>query len=360
VTAVSTDYEIDILSNRSNKLRLGYSHIIHVFERIQNLLLVDDLVRFNHHLQQALAPQLDYLTETELQLYKRGKKLRPMMMLLSAKMVWGDEPLPEKVIIGAVSLEMLHVASLIHDDIIDGALMRRGIKSVNATRGTNTAILVGDLQFLQAIRSFVGVIDTDSEMDLVKTVLDTTFGIICGQLDELTIEPDWTPQKLRAHYYQVIERKTAILFGQGCQSGIALAGGRSRDVRRIGSYGRSMGRAFQIMDDLLDNLLDSNTAGKTQGTDLAQQRFSLPIIYAMQELGDDHLVSQIIRGQISPTTEQLAQGIEAVTLSDGFAKAYADARFEALDALEYLKPFENNKYRAALEEIALATVDRNY
>ena len=120
------------------------------------------------------------------------------------------------------------------------------------------------------------------------------------------------------------------------------------------------GRAFQIMDDLFDNLLPTNTAGKIQGTDLAQKRFSLPIIYAMEELGSEHVVSKIAKGTIEPSPEQLAEGVEAIKLSDGFSRAYADARFQALEALEFLKPFPDNKYRRALEEIALSTVDRSF
>ena len=164
-----------------------------------------------------------------------------MMLMLSARMIHGDGELPEKVVMAAVSLEMLHVATLIHDDIIDGALMRRGLRSVNATRGSNAAILVGNLQFLQGIRSFVDAIDTESEMGLVKLVLDTAFRICCGELDELETDPNWEPHKLKEHYYQVIERKTAILFGLACETGVALAQGRSSDSRRAGYYGRRMG-----------------------------------------------------------------------------------------------------------------------
>ncbi len=360
MSEMQAPYEIDVPGNRNRKIRITDNHVSSVFDSILENLLSEDVERFQVVLERALKPQLGYLTDTEYQLYRRGKKLRPMMLLLSARMIYGSGKLPEKVIMAAVSLEMLHVATLIHDDIIDGALMRRGLRSVNATRGTNTAILVGNLQFLQGIRSFVDAIDTDSEMGLVKLVLDTAFRICCGELDELETNPDWHPEKLRAHYYQVIERKTAILFGLACETGVALAQGRSSDSRRAGYYGRRMGRAFQIMDDLFDNLLSSDTAGKVQGTDLAQKRFSLPIIYAMEELGSDHLVSQIVRGTIEPSQEQLTQGVEAVKLSDGFSRAYGDARHEALDALEFLKPFPDNAYRQALADIALSTVDRSY
>lgn len=328
-------------------------------DRIQNELLSEDMRRFDETLMNALEPQRDYLTETEYELYKRGKKLRPMMLMLSARLLYGDGTLPEKVIKGAVSLEMLHVATLIHDDIIDNALLRRGLKSVNASRGINTTILIGDMQFVQAIRGFADAIDTQQDMGLVKLVLDTAFRICCGELDELRTDPNWETRVLREHYYETIERKTAILFGLACESGAALAGSHSSDARRIGFYGRRVGRAFQIMDDLFDFIHKDSATGKIQGTDLAMRRATLPIIYAMDELGPGHLVSRIMRGA-EYTPSQLVAGINAVKNTSGFQRVYYEAREQAIDALQYLRLFPANRYRDALEEIALYVVDRNF
>src|SRR6185295_4980657 len=142
-----------------------------------------------------------YLTKIEYDLYAHGKKIRPVMLLLSARMMHGaDTPLPMKAIQGAVSLEMLHVATLIHDDIVDGALTRRGLQSVNAARGVGTSVIVGDLQFVQAIRGFVEAIDTQNDMTLVKLVLDTAFKICCGELDELQTDPNWATEILCKRY----------------------------------------------------------------------------------------------------------------------------------------------------------------
>ncbi|WP_275901666.1 polyprenyl synthetase family protein [Paenibacillus sp. SYP-B3998] len=311
-------------------------------------------------LTEALAPQKPYLTEIEYELYRRGKKVRPIMMLLCARMIHGPfAPLPKKVIQGAVSLEMLHVATLIHDDIVDHALLRRGMRSVNAARGTETAVIVGDMQFVQAIRGFVDAIDTQQDMGLVKLVLDTSFKICCGELDELQTDPAWDTETLLARYMETIERKTAVLFGLACESGISLAGGRTGDTRRGGFYGRRVGRAFQMMDDLLDFVESDASAGKTKGTDLAQRRLSLPVIYAMAELGEDHAVTRIMRGA-SYTVEELGEGVDAVMRTAGFARAYVDARNQALEAVEHLRPFPHNRYRSALEEIALHVVNRGF
>lgn len=354
----TNSYEIDMLESRSS-LQLARNIKPNPFDSIINDLLADDMQRFMVTLEKALLPQQKYLTDTEYMIYRRGKKLRPIMLILSARLIMGNGYLPDKIIQAAVSLEMLHVATLIHDDIIDEALLRRGLKSVNATRGVNAAILVGDMQFVQAIRCFIDAIETDKEMGLAKLVLDTAFKICCGELDEIEANPMQEIEKLKEHYFEVIERKTAIMFGLACETGAALANGHTSDARRIGFYGRRVGRAFQIMDDLFDFLQEDKEAGKIKGTDLTQKRLSLPIIYAMEELGADHLVSRIIKGH-NPTTIEFEKALESIKDTSGFMKTYADARFQAIDALEYLKPFKQNVYWDALKEIALYTVDRSF
>ena len=348
-------YEIDV--NRSSVLLAGAQGVANPLNRILRELLEEDMSRFEDTLRTALEPQSRYLTETEHKLYQRGKKIRPIILLLSSRMRLGEGELSHKIIKASVSLEMLHVATLIHDDIIDNALIRRGLSSVNAKRGTNAAILLGDLQFVQAIRTFIDAVETDSEMGLVKMVLDTAFKICTGELDELETDPTWDLVTLRQRYFDVIERKTAIMFGLACETGMALAKSRTGESRRLGFYGRRVGRAFQIMDDLFDFLQDEKDSGKKLGIDLLLRRMTLPIIYAIEELGASHSVGKIMRGEIH-VPDNLDTEIEAIKYTQAIERSYADARHEALDALEYLKHFEKNKYRDALEEIALYTIDR--
>jgi heptaprenyl diphosphate synthase len=348
-------YEIDV--PRASALYAGDKGKLNPLNHILEHLLSQDMASFEETLTSALEPQARHLTETEHQIYKRGKKIRPVMLLLAARLLRGDEVLSHKIIKASASLEMLHVATLIHDDIIDDALLRRGLSSVNAKRGTNAAILVGDLQFVQAIRTFVDAVETNSEMGLVKMVLDTAFNICTGELDELETNPNWNLVALRQRYFDVIERKTAIMFGLACETGMALAKAHTGDSRRIGFYGRRVGRAFQIMDDLFDFLQDEADSGKQVGIDLVRRRITLPIIYAMEELGASHSLSKIMRGDIQPP-EDLSNEIMAIKSTQAIERSYADARYDALDALEYLKHFPKNRYRDALEEIALYTVDR--
>lgn len=325
--------------------------------RTWRTLLSTDLDRYRALLDAALAPQRDYLTDAERALYHGGKKLRPLLLALSARLVHGPGDLPDKAARGAVSLEMLHIATLIHDDVIDESAVRRGGPSVNSARGTGQAILVGDMQFVQAVRGFVDCIDTDRDLGLVKSVLDVAYRICCGELDELRVDPSWRTEVLLERYWRTIDRKTAVLFALACECGIALVDGRTRDVRRIGHYGRRVGRAFQIMDDLFDLTQDESVTGKSRGVDLARRRLSLPIVYAMAELGDGHRLSRYMRGE-QPAPEDLTTLVDDVRTTAGFARAYADARTQALDALEYLRPFPRSPYHDALERIALHVVDR--
>lgn len=319
-------------------------------------LLAADLPRFETFLDQALAPQREYLTDSERALYRHGKRVRPAVLLLAAHMVrGGSTPLPDKVVQGAVSLEMLHVATLIHDDIVDGADLRRGLPSVNAARGTEAAVLVGDLQFVQAIRGFVRAIDRDRDMGLVELVLDTAFQIGCGELDELRTDLAQDPELLARTYWRTADRKTAALFGLAAEAGVTLADGHSGDARRAGFYGRRLGRALQIMDDLFDLAQDEEGSGKPRGMDLLRRRASLPLIYAMQELGPGHPVSRVMRGE---PTGDLERVLAEVRSGAGFARAYTDARAQALEAVELLRPFPAGHHRYALEDLALHIVDR--
>ncbi|MGJ4788454.1 polyprenyl synthetase family protein [Leptospira koniambonensis] len=327
-------------------------------DEIREGVLSEDLERFYELLEKVLSKQRQYLTKTEYSLYFSGKKVRPMMLLLSSRMVHGNSSsLPFKSIQGAVSLEMLHVATLIHDDIIDHAHIRRGNETVNAARGMEKAIILGDIQFVEAIRGFVDSIDAQEDMGLVKSVLDTAFRICCGELDELETNASLPFSELHKKYRETIDRKTAVLFGLSCESGVTLAGGKTSDARRAGFFGRRVGRAFQIMDDILDFVNDRKGSGKELGIDLSRRRLSLPIIFAMEELGSQSPLSQIIRG-MEYTDKTLKEAVRSLRLSSALPLSYVEARKEIVDSLEYLRLFPDNRYKKSLTDIAFYVVNR--
>jgi heptaprenyl diphosphate synthase len=329
--------------------------------RAARTLIANDLARFELALAEALKPQAEYLTDAEYEIYRRGKKLRPTILLLSARLCSpaGQEDLPDKVIKASASLEMLHVATLIHDDIVDVAPTRRGLKTVYSERGTEVAVLVGDLQFIQAIRCFADGIDAQEDMALVRQVLDVGFRICCGELDEIMTDPNWEPAQLEKVYFRTVERKTAILFGLACESGATLSGGGKRASFYLSRYGRRFGSAFQIMDDIFDLMRPEELSGKAPGTDLAQGRVTLPVIYALRYLPDPETIRRILRREAF-TPEELQSAVEAITASEGLMKAYSKAREMALEAADFLTEFPPSPYRDALSDIAHYIVNRGY
>ena len=340
----------------SRPLIKGKNFLDHVVEEI----LADDFQRFYEELDEALQPQQEYLTDLELNMYKKGKKIRPVIMFLAARLHSLDRQLEQKSIKGAVSLEMLHTATLVHDDIVDDALTRRGMPSITAHRGTKTALLVGDLQFVQALRSFVDAVETDNDMPLVKMVLDTAFDICCGELDEMKIYDTATTEERLKGYYRTIHRKTAVLFGLACEAGLALAGAHTHEARRGGFFGRSFGRAFQIMDDILDIIQSSQEAGKQLGIDFSQKRWTLPIIYAVDVLPSEHLICKWMLGNHTLTPREAQKCLSDLNSGPWIDKAYAEARGSALEALSYLEIFNPSLYRDILEQLTLFIIDRPY
>lgn len=323
-------------------------------------LMAAEMEGFQRELANALAPQQGYLSDAEMALYRSGKKLRPLMLLLTARLFQPEGELPFKVMRASASLEMLHVASLIHDDIVDHASLRRGQSSVNAARGTEMAILIGDMQFLQAVRCFIDAIEDQNDMQLVKWVLDSAFDICRGEIDEMTTQPYGHPDSLLARYLTTIDRKTAVLFGLACESGAALMRARTSELRRLGSFGRYMGRAFQMMDDIFDLAHSDEQAGKLKGIDLHQRRMTLPIIEAMKLFGDHHPMVRYLRSQDAPPAQQINAWVDEIRRSDAFALAYALARDTALQAVQYLDNLPDGPHLQALQDITMHVVNRPY
>lgn len=321
-----------------------------------NALLQEELERFETILKEALEEQESYLTSIEYDLYKRGKRLRPILLLLSAHITQSclgiKQPLTDKVIQAAVSLEMLHVATLIHDDIIDKASRRRGLVSVNAERGNELAILIGDLQFVQAISCFSRRIDSLEDLDFINHILKVGFKLCCGEIDELMTISKNDTEYLLASYKRTIDRKTAQLFALACEAGAVLAKGRHRIMFYLSHFGRLIGKAFQIMDDLNDFLDNGQEADKTRFTDLQQKRLSLPIIYALEELPDCSLLHRYFFNNESASSEDITNMANNIVSSNGFIRAYNEAYHFTQFSFRYLEEFPISQYQEIMAELA--------
>jgi heptaprenyl diphosphate synthase len=318
-------------------------------------VLKKDLQRLELTLEETLKSQDSYLSENEKEMYRRGKRIRPMLLYLCTRLNLDlplEEPLEEKVIKGAVSLEMLHVASLIHDDIIDNADVRRGVATVNATRGNELALLIGDLQFIESVRVMSDTTTEKEDIDHMREYIQTAHTLCRGQIDELLTEITPDIETLKKRYFRTIDRKTGRLIAFACESGAWIARKSRADVLAMRRFGMYLGRVFQIMDDILDVLNDAEASGKTLLKDIVQKRLTLPVLHLLEITPNDHLIWQIYRGNKPPTQQDLNQiadefrNMNAVIMSHNEVVASLEA---AKDCLEFTP---NNIYKDLLIELA--------
>jgi heptaprenyl diphosphate synthase len=339
-------------------------------------LLQEDLEAFESRFNQVMQNQADILSAEEMQLYRGGKKIRPILLLLSARMnapegkapkenapegktPEGKAPLPERIIAAAVSLEIAHIGSLIHDDIVDKAPLRRGLPTVNASRGYEFALLIGDLQIMESARVFASFVNTPKDIALMKDYLNTGYTLCKGEIEELINgSTQWEPGVMAARYYRIIDRKTGRLISFACEAGARLVDGLPSQVKAMREFGMFLGRAFQIMDDVLDVVQSTQSAGKAVYTDLREGRLSLPIIYALDAAPPDHPIHKVLREK-EYSEEEFKAAASFLKKSNSHLKAYSDARVVIEEAKTQLYNSRDNEYKRALMALADYVVDRN-
>ena len=279
-----------------------------------------------------------------------GKRLRPMLLLLSARALGHGGADAHQL---AAVIEFIHTATLLHDDVVDESDLRRGRKTANALFGNAASVLVGD--FLYS-RSFQLMVELE-RLPVMRILADTTNAIAEGEVLQLLHIRN--PDTDEGAYLNVIERKTAVLFAAATRIGALLADADETTQQRLHDYGMALGYAFQIADDVLDYSADEAMLGKHLGDDLAEGKATLPLIHAIQH--SDHDVRQRLRaivenGDIDAMPEVLA-AIEAtggLEYSRRRAEAYATAAETALDGLD------GNDAIAALRGLARYAVRRDY
>lgn len=287
-----------------------------------------------------------------------GKLFRPILLLLSAEAVGGRIP---DVLPAAVGTECGHVASLIHDDIIDGDAMRRGRPAVYRRFGMDNAIVAGDALLFQIFVCLSecrsrGVPD-DRIVSAMEIVARSGVELCRGQ----ALEAEITSRSIREidAYLRMIRMKTAALFSGACRCGAVLGGGPPEWVRALGEYGDSLGVAFQIQDDLLGYVTDAGMTGKPATSDIKNRRLTLPIIFGYQNggTGDRRLLDAAFLGEMDMDEALEAVGdvlrrTDAITLSTSLARTYA------AQALSALAPLPATRSREHLTGFAERTVSR--
>lgn len=324
-------------------------------------LVAPELAALDERLEEILDGQREYLTDTELAFYRGGKRLRPLLLLLSAHLAARPpvEVLPEKAIAAAVSLELTHVGSLIHDDIVDRAPMRRGLPTISASRGYELALVIGDLQWVQATRTMSAHIETRDDILLMRDFLESGEQTCRGQLDEMLASPSQNGDELLRRYYRTVDRKTGRLVSFACEGGARLVDGPAPVVDGLRRFGSWLGRAFQVMDDVLDVVRPTEAAGKEALTDLREGRLSLPLIYTLESVADDHPLRALLAGErLDPDAAE--EGVRAVLHGDGWMRAFSDARAIVQRARDELALLPDRPHRDALGALASHLVDQGF
>ncbi len=278
-----------------------------------------------------------------------GKRIRPRLVLLFASALGFDGP--ERHVLAAI-VEFIHTATLLHDDVVDESSLRRGRQTANALFGNAASVLVGDFLYSRAFQMMVSV----NRMRVLDVLADATNVIAEGEVLQLMNMHD--PDISVEDYLRVIRYKTAKLFEASARLGAVIAGADAATEEACASYGRALGTAFQLVDDLLDYEGDTQSLGKNVGDDLREGKPTLPLLVAMERSGEQE--RQLIRHAIENGEEQRLAEIIAIVRRTGALEATREAaRTEAQRARDSLNALPPSTAREALLYLCVQSVDRS-
>ncbi|CAJ1497978.1 nonaprenyl/(2E,6E)-farnesyl/geranylgeranyl diphosphat synthase [[Mycobacterium] holstebronense] len=279
-----------------------------------------------------------------------GKRFRPLFTVLSAQL--GPEPDAWQVTVAGAVIELVHLATLYHDDVMDEAQIRRGAPSANARWGNNIAILAGDYLFATASR-LVSRLGPDA----VRIIAETFAQLVTGQMRETRGAAEGMDSI--EHYLKVVYEKTACLISASGRFGATFSGADDGQIERLARLGGIVGTAFQISDDIIDIDSDPDESGKLPGTDLREGVHTLPVLYALQETGADAERLRVLLA--GPVTEDAAveEALGLLRASAGMVKAKQTVADYAAQARAELAELPECVGRAALASLVDYTVNRH-
>ncbi|MBO0724211.1 MAG: polyprenyl synthetase family protein [Blastocatellia bacterium] len=280
-----------------------------------------------------------------------GKRVRPALLILSAK-IFGEE-INAAVIQMAMVMEFLHTATLVHDDVIDGAEMRRGRQAVSAQWGNETAVLMGDWLYMSAFEIAL----QQRNLAILDTLTDATRKMTEGELIQLALVGNM--RITEDQHLEIVARKTGYLFSASCRVGGILRGANEDERRALSDYGLYLGIAFQLVDDLLDFISDSTKLGKPVLSDLREGKVTLPLIRLLRKQPQ---FSSLVRAAMEEPAGETKLAKQVLSLLDEYGeleRAREEAYAYAARAQEALTIFPDNRYRRALNDIAQFIVERD-
>lgn len=279
-----------------------------------------------------------------------GKRIRPLLVLLTARAFDHQD---QKHIDLAVAIELIHTATLLHDDVVDSSTLRRGLETTNSIWGNEASVLVGDFLYSRAFQLIVKL----KNLEILQIFADATNIIAEGEILQLLNchDPDTTENS----YFEVIQRKTAKLFEVATQTGAALAAYSTQQMEAMKHYGMQLGIAYQLIDDALDYHSSAEEMGKNIGNDLSEGKPTLPLIHALRKGSKAEV--KLIRNAIKTGSSQDLDSIIAIIESTGAIEYTANAaKQHALKAQSTLTHIPESPYRQALHDLSAFVVERSY
>ena len=310
----------------------------------------DGVARVEQLMDTELRGADDVMAESLLHLFMAGgKRFRPLFTVLSAQV--GPEPDAFEVTIAGAVIEMVHLATLYHDDVMDEAEVRRGAPSANLRWGNNVAILAGDYLFATASR-LVSRLGPEA----VRIIADTFAQLVTGQMRETRGIPDGADSI--EQYLKVVHEKTGCLIGAAGRFGAMFSGADGDQIERLSRLGGLIGTAFQIADDIIDIDSDSDESGKLPGTDVREGVRTLPMLYALAEPGPDGARLRVLLAGPVEDDEAVAEALTLLRASPGMAKAKDVLAQYAARARHELDQLPDVAGRRALAALVDYTINR--
>lgn len=314
-------------------------------------LVQTDLTATDAAIKACLHSDIDFIQTVGLHLVQSGgKKLRPLVVLLSAHVFGYTQK--QHIELAAI-LELIHSATLLHDDVVDASELRRGQKTANAIWGNPASVLVGDFVYSRAFQLMAKI----NNACVLQVLADATNIIASGEILQLLNCKDADTDEAR--YMEVINAKTGTLFATAAQMGPLLCGRSKQEVSAMAQYGKHLGIAFQLIDDALDYSTSSETLGKNRGDDLAEGKPTLPLLYALKHGTPEQ--AQCIRDAIQQANRtNLEMILATIESTNAIAYTYELAKKHVAQAKAYLNEIPNSIYRTALLALAEFAVEREY
>ncbi|WP_156289235.1 heptaprenyl diphosphate synthase component II [Oceanobacillus salinisoli] len=272
-----------------------------------------------------------------------GKRIRPVFVLLSGQL--GEFDL-EKIKKVAVSLELIHMATLVHDDVIDEAELRRGKPTIKKRYGNRVAMYTGDYILARALEEISTLRNSNVHRILSKTIVE----VCIGEIEQMKDKFNWD-QNLR-NYLRRIKRKTALLIATSCQLGAVVGGLSEKEAKKMYQYGYYIGMSYQIIDDILDFTSSSKELGKPAGNDLLQGNITLPVLYAMENRSFFLLLEKTFKNPETIKKEEMNEIIKALHHTGAIEKSYQLSNHYLQKALSTLESLPNKRAKKTLEDIA--------